>query len=111
MPVAFWFWAAWCPHCADAAAEIKAIQSEYAGAAHIVGVAGLGSGEDKMQDFITEHGLDGFPHLADDEGSVWRRFGVTMQDSYVLLDAAGNVAHEGRVDTQQLRDQLSTMAG
>lgn len=111
MPVALWFWAAWCPHCAHAAHEVKAIQSEFADEAHVLGVAGLGSGEETMREFVTEHELTGFPHLADDEGEVWRRFGVTTMEYYVVLDASGEVAHEGSFDAQELRDHLSALVG
>jgi peroxiredoxin len=108
-PVALWFWAAWCPHCAHQARDVKAIQSEYVDKAHVLGVAGLGSGEDSMRDFVSEHELDGFPNLADDDGEVWRRFGVTTMEYYVVLDASGVVAHEGHFDAQALRDQLSAL--
>jgi peroxiredoxin len=108
-PVAFWFWAAWCPRCAAAASDVKAVQEEYAGQAHVVGVAGLGSGEAGMREFIGTHELDGFPHLADDEGAVWRRFEVTTQEYFVLLDAAGTVVHSGPLGAAELRDELDAL--
>jgi peroxiredoxin/predicted small lipoprotein YifL len=108
-PVVFWFWAAWCPRCAAFAGDLRQVASEYAGQAHVVGVAGLGSGSDGMRDFIAQHELDGFPHLADDEGEVWVRFGVTVQEYLVILDAAGTIVHEGPLSGQELRDQLTTL--
>lgn len=110
-PVAFWFWAAWCPRCAAAASDVKAVQSEYAGAAHVVGVAGLGSGESAMRDFVDRHELGGFPHLADDDGQVWQRFGVTTQEYFVLLDDSGEIVHEGGLSAQELRDRLASLTG
>jgi peroxiredoxin len=108
-PVVFWFWAAWCPRCAAFAGDLREVAAEYDGQAHVVGVAGLGSGADGMRDFVATHELDGFPHLADDEGDVWVRFGVTVQEYLVILDSTGTVVHEGPLTAQELRDQLATL--
>jgi peroxiredoxin/predicted small lipoprotein YifL len=108
-PVVFWFWAAWCPRCAAFAGDLRQVAAEYEGRAQVVGVAGLGSGTDGMRGFIADHELDGFPHLADDEGEVWVRFGVTVQEYLVILDAAGVIVHEGPLTAQELRDQLATL--
>jgi peroxiredoxin len=108
-PVVFWFWAAWCPRCAAFAGDLRQVATEYSGQAHVVGVAGLGSGADGMRDFVTRHELNGFPHLADDEGEVWLRFGVTVQEYLVILDSSGMVVHEGPLSADELRDQLATL--
>lgn len=108
-PVAFWFWAAWCSRCAAAASDVKAASEEFAGQVQLVGVAGLGSGADSMQEFVARHELDGFPHLADDEGQVWQRFGVTTQEYFVVLDASGEVVHDGPLGGGDLRDQLAAL--
>lgn len=110
-PVAFWFWAAWCPRCAAAAGDVRDAQAEYAGRVHVVGVAGLDSGEDGMRRFVDQHQLGDFPHLADDEGQVWQKFGVTTQEYFVILDASGEVVHDGPLSASALRDQLATLAG
>jgi peroxiredoxin len=109
-PVAFWFWAAWCSRCAAAASDIKAVQAEYEGRVHLVGVAGLGSGDDGMRGFVDQHQLAGFPHLADDDGRVWQRFGVTTQEYFVLLDADGEIVHQGALRASALRDALAELA-
>jgi peroxiredoxin/predicted small lipoprotein YifL len=108
-PVVFWFWAAWCPRCAAFAGDLRQVAAEYEGRAHVVGVAGLGSGADGMREFIAQHELDGFPHLADDEGAVWVRFGVTVQEYLVILDSSGGIVHEGPLSAQELRDQLAAL--
>lgn len=110
-PVAFWFWAAWCPRCAAAAGDIRDVQAEYDGRVHVVGVAGLESGDDAMRRFVDQHQLDGFPHLADDEGQVWQKFGVDSQEYFVILDSAGDIVHDGPLSGSGLRDQLATLAG
>lgn len=108
-PVVFWFWAAWCSKCAAAASDLAAVQADYDGQVHMVGVAGLGSGDGAMRDFVDRHQLGGFPHLADDEGTVWNRFGVTSQEYVVVLDAEGTVVQSGQVRASDLRDHLDSL--
>jgi len=101
----FWFWAPWCTECAAAAADVQAAAEAYAGRVQFVGVAGLSSDVDAMADFVDTHGLD-FPQLADTDGAVYTRFGVTTQDSYVLVDDDGStetvVAYGAETDVEQL---------
>lgn len=55
-----------------------------------LGLAGRDSvGE--MQAFIDRHGVDAFPHLVDDDGSLWERFGVITQPSWVFVNDDGTV--------------------
>lgn len=110
-PAVLWFWAAWCPRCRAAAPEVAAVQAEYAPKVNVVGVAGLGSGKGNMAAFIDDTGISGFPHLADDAGAVWQRFGVTTQEYFVLLDAAGKVVHEGPLTRDDLRSRVAALAG
>ncbi|MGX6601674.1 TlpA family protein disulfide reductase [Micromonosporaceae bacterium Da 78-11] len=110
-PAVLWFWAAWCPKCRAAGPHVAATQSMYAGKVNFVGVAGLGSGRDKMADFVADTGVAGFPHLADDQGDVWRRFGVTAQEYFVVLDATGTVVHQGPLSRDDLRDRVAALAG
>lgn len=110
-PVAFWFWAAWCPRCRAAADDVAAVHRDFTGRVSVVGVAGLDSGEAAMRSFVADRGIAGFTNLADDEGAVWRRFEVTTQEYYVLLDAAGNVVHKGPLTPRALRDRVTALAG
>jgi hypothetical protein len=55
-----------------------------------VGVAGL----DKlppMQQFVTKYPVDNFTHLADTDGVVWAKFGVTHQPAYAFIRPDGNI--------------------
>ncbi|MBQ1076182.1 redoxin domain-containing protein [Micromonospora sp. C31] len=106
-PAVLWFWAAWCTRCRAVADEIAAVQRENAGRVNVVGVAGLGSGDAAMRRFAKETGIEGFPHLADDDGQVWRRFEVTSQEQYVLLDSAGTVVHSGPLSPADLRKRVA----
>jgi thiol-disulfide isomerase/thioredoxin len=110
-PVVFWFWASWCPRCRAAAPEVAIVQREFDGRVHVVGVAGLGSGDDAMRQFVDDRGIGGFVNLADDEGRVWRRFGVRAQEYFVLLDARGQIVHNGPIDTRALRGRVTALAG
>lgn len=110
-PVVLWFWAAWCPRCRAAAPDVAAVHREYAGRVAVVGVAGLGSGEDAMRRFVADRGIGALPNLSDDDGVVWRRFGVTTQEYYVILDARGQVAYRGPLSAEDLRRRVAALSG
>lgn len=105
-PVVFWFWAAWCPKCRADAPAMRALQANLAGRMSVVGVAGLGSGDQGMKTFVSNYQLSGFPQLADDKGDVWKRFKVPSQHYYVVLDASGNELHRGSMTAAQLAQKL-----
>ncbi|NUO58877.1 MAG: redoxin domain-containing protein [Hamadaea sp.] len=109
-PAVLWFWAAWCPKCRAAADGVAAAQREYAGRVQFVGVAGLGSGKPQMARFVTDTGVAAFPHLSDDEGAVWQKFGVTTQEYYVLIDSTGTIVHKGPLTESELREKLAALA-
>ncbi|MCI4042419.1 redoxin domain-containing protein [Streptomyces sp. TRM75563] len=93
-PTVLWFWAPWCPKCkAQAAATAKAA-ADHAGKANVVGVAGLDTNE-AMRAFVADTGTDGFPQLSDEKGELWKRFEVTEQSRYVILDRDGKTVYEG----------------
>ncbi|MEV4918596.1 redoxin domain-containing protein [Streptomyces tirandamycinicus] len=93
-PTVLWFWAPWCPKCRAQAAETARVASEYTGKANVVGVAGL-DGNAAMKDFVADTKTAGFPHLSDEAGDVWKRFEVTEQSHYVILDKNGKTVYEG----------------
>ncbi|MBC7274726.1 MAG: redoxin domain-containing protein [Streptomyces sp.] len=93
-PTVLWFWAPWCPKCRAQAAETAKVAEEYEGKANVVGVAGLDS-NDAMRDFVDQTGTGSFPHLSDEAGEVWKRFEVTEQSRYVILDKDGETVYEG----------------
>ncbi|GIF75988.1 hypothetical protein Asi02nite_55060 [Asanoa siamensis] len=64
-----------------------------------------------MRQFVTDRGIGGFVNLADDDGQVWQRFGVTTQEYYVLLDTAGSVVHKGPLTPDELRERVTALAG
>ncbi|MGV9457191.1 peroxiredoxin family protein [Streptomyces sp. NPDC003635] len=93
-PAVLWFWAPWCPTCKGQAAETSKVAADFEGKANVVGVAGLDTPA-AMRDFVSDTGTGSFPHLSDENGEVWKRFGVTEQSHYVILDEAGKAVYEG----------------
>ncbi|BCJ75096.1 hypothetical protein CS0771_46400 [Catellatospora sp. IY07-71] len=110
-PVVLWFWAAWCPRCRAKAADVVAVQRAHGDAVHVVGVAGLGSGKDAMRRFAADTGITAFANLDDDRGEVWRRFDVTAQEYFVVIDRDGKVVHRGGLSGDQLRERVAALAG
>ncbi len=100
----FWFWAPWCTECAAAASEVQAAADAIPDV-RFVGVAGLSSDVGAMQTFVDQYGLS-FPQLSDADGSVYTRFGITQQDTYVLVSAEGDSetvgSYSSDADVQQL---------
>jgi peroxiredoxin len=110
-PVVLWFWAAWCPRCRAKAGDVAAVQRDLSGKVHVVGVAGLGSGDAAMDRFAADTGITGFPNLADDKGEVWKKFGVTTQEYFVIIDKAGAIVHKGPLSSTDLRQRVTALAG
>lgn len=89
-PVVFWFWAPWCTVCRAESPDVAKVAAELKGKVTFIGIAGLGSVPD-MQAFVFETGTGDFIHLADSDGSLWARFGVVAQPSFVFVTPSGQV--------------------
>lgn len=109
-PVLLWFWAPWCPTCHAEAPDVLGVQQTYAGRIGILGVAGLDD-LNNMQPFVDRTKTGGITHLGDPKGEIWRRFEVTQQSTYVLLDAEGNITFTGVVGGDDLRDKVAALVG
>jgi thiol-disulfide isomerase/thioredoxin len=107
-PVVLWFWAPWCPLCDGQAPEVKRVATKYSGKVAVIGVAGM-SKTNAMKEFVARNGVSGFTNLADESGAVWRRFGVTEQGRYVLLDASGTVVYTGYLDGDALAERVGRL--
>jgi thiol-disulfide isomerase/thioredoxin len=110
-PTVLWFWAPWCPKCRAQAAETAKVAADYQGKANVVGVAGLDTNA-AMKDFVSETKTDGFPHLSDEAGDVWKRFEITEQSHYVILDKNGKGVYEGVLPGGEgLADKVAGLTG
>jgi thiol-disulfide isomerase/thioredoxin len=85
-PVLLWFWAPWCPVCRGQVAQVQKVAEDHKGAVSVVGVGSLDDAN-----AIRAFGANAtdVTHLVDESGEIWKRFGVTQQSSFVLLDASG----------------------
>jgi thiol-disulfide isomerase/thioredoxin len=90
-PALLWFWAPWCSNCqAEAPTMAEAAKSSKV---QFVGVAAQDQVQ-AMQGFVDEYGLSSFPHLADTEADIWKRFGVTYQPAYAFVSSNGDIEVE-----------------
>jgi thiol-disulfide isomerase/thioredoxin len=103
-PVVFWFWAPWCPRCVASAPDVLALAEDVT----VVGVGGLAPDSD-MRGFVDRTGMGGLTHLSDPDGAVWGMFGVTAQETMVVIDADGEVVHNGIVSPAALRERLDEL--
>lgn len=63
-----------------------------------------------MQAFIDRHDLTGFDHLVDDDGSLWQRFGIASQPSWVFVGDDGSVERiVGALGEDALRAEIDRL--
>ena len=107
-PTILWFWAPWCATCASEAMSIADLQEEYAGRLNILGIAGMGNNKD-MHEFVSDLEVGAVPHLDDEPGKLWKKFGITQQSTYVILDRAGKVVTTSYLDDLQLTTEVKSL--
>ena len=61
------------------------MQQQFGDQVNFIGVAGRDDLRD-MEGFITEFGVGGFDHLADEDSEIWTAFGVTSQPAFVFIN-------------------------
>ncbi|WP_159232832.1 protein disulfide oxidoreductase [Mycolicibacterium vanbaalenii] len=107
-PVVFWFWAPWCPTCQREAPDVASV-ARATPEATFVGVAALDQ-EPAMQRFIDEYGIGFFPNIADLDGALWQRFGVTTQPAFAFVTADGSVdVVRGSLSEPALTTRVATL--
>lgn len=107
-PTVLWFWSPWCPTCRAQIPTVSGIGDDYEGRVNVIAVGGLGTqGEIEALAGRIEH----VTHLVDDEGTVWKHFRVTAQSTYTVIDADGEIMHEGYLDNGPLEDLVADLAG
>lgn len=85
-----WFWAPWCASCRAEAPEVAEAATAFDGRVEVVGVPGKGDTAE-MEAFVAETRTGGLRHLVDDDGSIWRGFGVIGQPAFAFVDDDGTV--------------------
>jgi thiol-disulfide isomerase/thioredoxin len=90
-----WFWASWCPVCeAQSGAIVNAMaEPDWPEGVTMIGVAGLSDAE-QAKVFVDDHGVGGFRHVYDTDGSLWELFGVTGQPAFAYVDDDGTFTVE-----------------
>ncbi|MBM0233708.1 redoxin domain-containing protein [Micromonospora sp. STR1_7] len=109
-PVVLWFWAPWCATCASQAWTVAEVAPRYRDTVPIIGVAGLGE-QRAMKEFVTEFDLDGARQINDSKGVLWKRFKVTEQSIFLIIDRDGTVVHQGFLDGEALTARVAALAG
>ena len=107
-PTILWFWAPWCATCAGEAQTISSIRDKYGDRLGILGIAGMGDNK-AMHEFVSDLDVAAVPHLDDQAGQVWKRFGITEQSTYVLVDRSGKIVKTGYLDSLQLTTEVKTL--
>lgn len=108
-PAVLWFWAPWCPTCRGQVPQVEELARTYGDEVAVVGIGSLDSAE-AIAGFAGD--VEGITHLEDVDGVLWRRFGVTEQSSFVVLDADGEVAFEaGYGGEDDLAAQVEAVLG
>ncbi|MGI9603805.1 MAG: redoxin domain-containing protein [Acidimicrobiales bacterium] len=72
------------------APAVAAVQREFDGQVAVIGVSSrddLGA----MEEFVSTYGVSEFPHIADDDTSIWADFGVTSQPAFAFINDDGSV--------------------
>ena len=74
-----------------------------------LGVSGQDTA-DEMAVFVADFGLDGFDHVADINGEIWRVFGVAAQPSYVFINDDGEIRrHVGGMPVDELQAEIDRL--
>ncbi|OLF08786.1 hypothetical protein BLA60_22530 [Actinophytocola xinjiangensis] len=106
-PAMLWFWAPWCPTCQAEAPTIAEVAKTEG--VRFVGVAAQDE-VPAMREFVDRFGLGTFPHLADRDASIWKRFGVDYQPAYAFVSADGAVEVEKELlEPDELRQRVDAL--
>lgn len=108
-PTVLWFWAPWCPTCRG---QISGVSSLAEAHPDDLNVVGIGSLDDAAA--IAEFAGKVSPEvtmLSDDDGAVWRHFGVKAQSTYLVLDKSGRQVASGYLSDDKVKQLVETMVG
>ncbi|WP_375167677.1 protein disulfide oxidoreductase [Mycolicibacterium vanbaalenii] len=107
-PAVFWFWAPWCPTCQREAPMVGKLADTHPDVT-FVGVAALDQ-LPAMQQFVDQYPVKGFSHLADTDGAVWAKFGITQQPAFAFVRADGNIdVVRGTLPEPELTERITAL--
>ncbi|MBP2323575.1 thiol-disulfide isomerase/thioredoxin [Kibdelosporangium banguiense] len=105
-PAVLWFWAPWCEYCKGDAELVAKVAKASVGKVTFVGVAGKDDLE-PMKKFVADHKMDGFPHLADLDGELFKRSRVSGTPTLVFFSADGKTdVHYGSIEERELTKKV-----
>lgn len=107
-PAVLWFWAPWCPTCIMQIPTVTGLAEEHGDEVAVVAVGGLDTAAEISE--MAERNIPHVTHLVDDEGVVWKHFGVTAQSTFAVLDADGEVVREGKIPDEELTTLVADLA-
>jgi thiol-disulfide isomerase/thioredoxin len=108
-PSVLWFWAPWCAICHNESVDLVKAAADYAGRVNFVGVGALGTSAE-MRKFVSDTGVGVFSNIDDSSGKVWKRFGVVLQPTLILISSNGKITtHIGPSDADYLNAQLKAL--
>jgi thiol-disulfide isomerase/thioredoxin len=107
-PALLWFWAPWCATCAAQAGSVTNVQAEYGDRLNVLGIAGMGGNAD-MHEFVTDLEVGSVRNLDDEAGLLWKKFGITEQSTYVLVDRSGTIVTTGYLDDLELTTKVKSL--
>jgi len=108
-PTVLWFWAPWCSTCRGQIAGVSSLAAAHPNDLNVVGVGSLDD-PTAIADFAGEVSPE-VTVLSDDDGAVWRHFGVTAQSTYLVLDKNGKQMASGYLSDDELEKVVETMVG
>ncbi len=85
-PVLVHFWASWCGICRLEEDGIDAIAADHP----VITIAMQSGDEDEIRAYLQQRGLS-FPVLADPQGQLAARYGVSAVPASFIIDASGQV--------------------
>ena len=101
-PVFIEFWATWCPNCKQLEPQLVALQKQYAGKVHFVGVSvSVNQSPELVKRYVAAHGLQG-EQLYDRKGFATDAYDVPATSYVVVIGAKGNVVYTGLGGKQNL---------
>jgi thiol-disulfide isomerase/thioredoxin len=87
-PAALWFWSPWCTYCQADADLVNRVVESYAGKIAFVGVA-CRDELSAMTQFVADYKMGGFPHIADLDSALYKKYRVTGTPTLLLFGADG----------------------